>query len=769
MRPALQRELEPGRFLCSSRFLPETPTMFGNFFQLLRKFAGSLSFKLSFYAGLIMFVALLAFAYHSIISQERSLSERIIQAAVKDSEVIKAAVWYGMMTNDREVIREIVKAIGRRGGFEEVGIYDGKGMLRYSSRSEGAGRERQEEADQLLQDIATNASIRHKISDDRDWIRVINPIANGRSCTAAACHAHPESEKVLGALAIRMSLAGGKEEIYRNARNTVVMAFLLFLAISSVIGLAVIFFVNPSLRRLQDRTTKMARGEYLPETASAGSDEIAELSRSFDEMSRQVNERTTFLAERRKFWRSLFEEVPCYLTVVSRDYKIVRANKAFREQFGDQVGKNCFVGYKGLDSRCPECPVAKTFADGLSHQSEEHWKLNGQDAYVIVTTGPVFDDGGNIAEVLEMSVDVTRLKQLQIELDKKQREYKQLFENVPCYLTVVDRDFNIVQANRVFHQDFGQNVGRKCFRVYKKRESKCDNCPVEQTFADGLPHNSEEVWRRNGQETNIVVNTAPLTDEAGKILAVMEMSTNVTEVKRLQSELALLGETVAGMSHTIKNILSGLQGGVYVVDSGLKRQKADRVEQGWAMVKNNVERISDLVQGILYASRERKPEYKECDPGEILSDVCDLYEAKAKAGGVALTRRFDREMRHCLLDPVGIHTALANLLSNAVEACRAGSDDTRHITVAGRVEGERLIMQVADDGTGMPEEVKEKLFGRFYSTKGAKGTGLGLVITKKIIEEHEGSIIVESEPGRGTNFTIEIPLRPPTPVLRTAV
>jgi len=223
------------------------------------------------------------------------------------------------------------------------------------------------------------------------------------------------------------------------------------------------------------------------------------------------------------------------------------------------------------------------------------------------------------------------------------------------------------------------------------------------------------------------------------------------------------------MSHTIKNILSGLQGGVYVVDSGLKRQKADRVEQGWAMVKNNVERISDLVQGILYASKERKPEYKECDPGEILSEVCDLYEAKAKAEGVTLTRQFDREMRHCLLDPVGIHTALANLLSNAVEACRARSDDTRHITVAGRVEGERLIMQVADDGTGMPEEVKERLFGKFYSTKGTKGTGLGLVITKKIIEEHQGSIIVESEPGRGTNFTIEIPLRPPTPVLRTAV
>ncbi|MFC1835977.1 nitrogen regulation protein NR(II), partial [Thermodesulfobacteriota bacterium] len=300
---------------------------------------------------------------------------------------------------------------------------------------------------------------------------------------------------------------------------------------------------------------------------------------------------------------------------------------------------------------------------------------------------------------------------------------------------------------------------QKCYRIYKNRESRCDNCPVAKTFADGQSHQSEEVWRRDGDrgDTNIVVTTAPLMDDDGEISAVMEMSTNITEVKQLQSELALLGETIAGMSHTIKNILSGLQGGVYVVDSGLKRNREDRVRQGWGMVKRNVSKVSELVQGILYASKEREPEYKECDPGEILSDVCDLYETKAGNEGIALLREFDPQMGKGLLDPSGIHSALSNLISNAVEACRGVDGCPKCIRVAGEVSNGTLTMHVADDGVGMPEEVREKLFGRFYSTKGSRGTGLGLVLTKKVVQEHGGTITVESEPGKGTSFVIAIP------------
>jgi PAS domain S-box-containing protein len=734
--------------------------MLNNPVEFLRKFVAGLSFKLSFYAGLLVLPVLLVFAYKTVKAQEHDIIDKIIQGAVGNTEVIKAALRFAMMTNDREGIRSVVEAARRGGGFEEVDVFDHEGILRFSGHSserEGKARDR---SDPLLEGIASDPSVRHLISNDGRGLRVVNPFLNTKSCYTAACHHHPKSARVLGALSVELSLAGVREQIDANARRTVTFAVILFLSVSTVIGLLVIFFVDPSLKRLKENAAKMARGEYFPGSPAEGPGEMAELSRSFDEMSRRITERTAHLAERRKMYKSLFEEVPCYLTVVDRDYRIVRANRAFREQFGDQVGKACYVGYKELDAKCPDCPVARTFSDGGSHRSEEEWRLAGERAYVIVNTAPIFDDRGRVTEVLEMSVDVTELKELQEELRRRQEEYGHLFSNVPCYLTVLNESFDIVEANSLFRRDFGDGIGRKCYRVYKGGDSKCDNCPVERTFKDGESHQSEEIWRRNGEESNIIVHTAPLTDDAGRITSVIEMSTNITEVKRLQNELALLGETIAGMSHTIKNILSGLQGGVYVVDSGLERNMDDRVRLGWTMVKKNVEKISDLVQGILYASKERPPEYVQCDPAAILTDVCDLFEAEARAAGIELIRDFDTTPVRGMLDPAGIHGVLTNLVSNALEACRTSPNGDCRVKVVGRVTDGILIMEIIDNGTGIPEEIKERLFGRFYSTKGSRGTGLGLVITKKIVGEHGGKIAVYSEPGRGATFRVEIPFGP---------
>jgi histidine kinase len=731
--------------------------MLQNSIQLLKKFTNSLSFKISFYTGLIMFFAVLAFAYHSITEQEQHAINRMIQSALRDSEVIKAAVRDKMVANDRDAITEIVKSIGEQAPFKDINIFDNQGTVHYASHPVPEEVSSKLKSDPLLRDVAVDTSVKHRISEDGMRLKVVSPILNTESCSSAACHSHSQDQKILGALAIKIPLDDLRQEIFGNAKKTLIFAFLLFLFVSTIIGLAVIFLINPSIRRLQEEAARLARGEYQPRTVATGSDEMAELSRSFEEMSRMVNERATRLAEGRRMYKSLFEEVPCYLTVVNSDYRIIRANRAFKDQFGDIIGKHCFLGYKERDSKCEFCPVEKTFADGSSHQSEETWRVGGEDAHVIVKTAPIFDDKGVMTEVLEMSLDVTRLKALQVELQKKQEEYKYLFENVPCYITLVDKDYNIIQSNKMFQEHFGGKAGTKCYAIYKNSDRKCDNCPVEKTFIDRLSHESEEIWRRNGEETHIIVNTAPVMSENGEIHAVMEISTNITEVKKLQNELTILGETIAGMSHTIKNILSGLQGGVYVVDSGLQRGREDRVREGWDMVKRNVEKVSDLVNEILYASKGREPEYTECDPAQILNDVCGLYQERLRAEEITLIKDFESQMKLGMLDGRQIHNAVANLVSNALHASRESSNRPRQIRVSGRVEQDELRITVSDNGIGMTEETREKLFKKFYSTKGSKGTGLGLVITRKIVQEHGGSISVESEYGKGTSFCIRIP------------
>ncbi len=197
-----------------------------------------------------------------------------------------------------------------------------------------------------------------------------------------------------------------------------------------------------------------------------------------------------------------------------------------------------------------------------------------------------------------------------------------------------------------------------------------------------------------------------------------------------------------------------------MVDSGLRSGKDDRIHNGWKMVKKNVEKVSDLVKDILYASKEREPEYQECDPGSVLQDVCSLYQDKAESAGIKIIRKFAPEMGSWMLDPKGIHNAISNLVSNAIEACRNDCKKPNHsVEIAAIIDQGNLFIKVSDNGTGMPEEVRQNLFKKFYSTKGSGGTGLGLVVTRKIVEEHGGSIRVESSLGEGSTFFVEIPLR----------
>ena len=316
--------------------------------RFVTKFTRSLSFKLSFYTAFIMFLALLAFAYHSISAEEDNLITKMIQGALKDSEVIKAAIWNGMMTKDRAVIRQIVQTIGAEEGFKEINIYDANGVLHYTSKPDLTNERLTSPKNPLLEDIGTNTSVRHTISQSGKSLLVVNPLLNEKSCSAASCHAHPESQKVLGALEVKLPLEGVSQGIAKTTRKTVVFAFVLFILISTIGGLAVTYLVIPSIRRLQRRAAKMARGEYDPKGRSVGSDEMAELLRSFDKMSRQINERTDELDASRKMYKSLFEEAPCYLTVVSPDYPDRQGKSDFSEINSVCEQANTVSRYKGL-------------------------------------------------------------------------------------------------------------------------------------------------------------------------------------------------------------------------------------------------------------------------------------------------------------------------------------------------------------------------------------------------------------------------------------
>jgi len=255
------------------------------------------------------------------------------------------------------------------------------------------------------------------------------------------------------------------------------------------------------------------------------------------------------------------------------------------------------------------------------------------------------------------------------------------------------------------------------------------------------------------------------------LIAVANTLAGIIMRKRLESELVkserlvAIGQTVSGLAHCIKSILFGLEGGFYVVNKGFRKDDINKLHTGWNMVRKNIDRVSNLVSDLLSYSKERMPEYEICSPNIIAEEVCELMEPKAKEtleGKIELIRDFDPDLGEVLLDTEGINRCLLNLVSNAIDACLADEDKnkTHRVKVTTSRDGEgKFAFQVSDNGCGMDDEVKKQLFTSFFSTKGSKGTGLGLLITQKIVQEHGGTLSAKSEPGKAATFTMLLPCK----------
>lgn len=457
-------------------------------------------------------------------------------------------------------------------------------------------------------------------------------------------------------------------------------------------------------------------------------------------------------------YREVFDEMPCFLTVQDRDFKIVAANGRFKKFFGDVEGRFCYQVYKQRSERCEVCPVARTFRDGERHESEEEvTTLSGDVLNVLVRSKPIYDESGDIVGAMEMSTDITHIKNLQKLLRGSQKRYRTLFDEVPCYISIQDQDLNIIEANKAFLEDFGRALGSRCYEAYKHRNTPCEPCPVQQTLADGISHTREEiVTSRHGARKNVLVTTAPIR-ENGELTAVMEMSADITQVRELEDRLTQLGLLIGSVSHSLKGLLNGLSGGTYLVNSGFAKGDEGRVKRGWATVQRNAERIKTMVSDILYYAKDRVPSWEELSAAEIAGDVIAMMESRADELQADLRIELGPEVGVFDGDPQAIRSLLANLVENSLDACRLSEyPEGRSVVVRVSGDTDMVRFEVEDDGLGMDQETQEKAFSLFFSSKGT-GTGLGLFISDKIARAHGGDIDLHSKLGEGTKFIVTLP------------
>ncbi len=229
----------------------------------------------------------------------------------------------------------------------------------------------------------------------------------------------------------------------------------------------------------------------------------------------------------------------------------------------------------------------------------------------------------------------------------------------------------------------------------------------------------------------------------------------------LQAErLAAIGQTIAALSHHIKNILQGLRSGSEILKMGLKEKKDNLIEQGSRLAEKNQAKIYDLVMDMLNYSKERVPAVEPTDLNELVKDIYELLTPRAAELNVKLAINLTENLPIVQADSEGIHRALLNIVANAIDAVEERPEP--QVTVGTRLGEEGWVrIVVLDNGPGIAQEKLLEIFQPFVSSKGSRGTGLGLPVSRKILREHGGDIVVQSQVNVGSKFVLKLPIKSP--------
>ncbi len=351
----------------------------------------------------------------------------------------------------------------------------------------------------------------------------------------------------------------------------------------------------------------------------------------------------------------------------------------------------------------------------------------------------------------------------------KRRLGLEVFDRSPCHVAVVDSELRVVLSNGAFDQTFGSERAPYCHRLYKSSEQPCESCVAAEVFADGREHvSAEDGLSAANTAVRYQVRGIPVRGEDGAVELVLLISVDTSRVTELEEalrqaeRLANVGLSTAGLAHTIKNILAGLDGGAYMVTTGIDKQNEARTRAGWQMVQQYIDQVTTLVKNLLSYARPRDRAREPVEVAALVDDVLGLYRERASTSGTTLEANVDAGLPAVDMDRASMHATLANMVANAIDACTwdPDLDKTHRVVVVAHHRDGRLCLEVADNGTGIAAEHQPKVLHAFFTTKGIRGTGLGLLLSKQAVADHGGTIDFESTPGQGTRFRIELPVTP---------
>jgi PAS domain S-box-containing protein len=355
-----------------------------------------------------------------------------------------------------------------------------------------------------------------------------------------------------------------------------------------------------------------------------------------------------------------------------------------------------------------------------------------------------------------------RAKQTYGEIAKSKQQLQAIFDGITDGLIIVDRDFRVIAVNKAEAAFLGIRpqdiVGKPCYEVYCRGDHACELCPAHETFATGKPALAAKLEHASGyHRKGVDVYTFPVKNENGETIQAIQYIKDVTDRLKLQTQLreveqmAGIGQMAANVAHEIRNPLIAVGGFARQLHEALDPDDPRR--EYTSIILEEVTRLEQILREQLTLERHLQPVLAPVDVNQILRDVRKLLSHGLLSSRTRLVGKLADALPVTMGDANQLKQAFLNVVNNAIQSMTEGGV----VEISTEQKGPDILVTVADTGPGIPQEVMSKLFMPFFTTR-KTGSGLGLAVTRRIVENHGGTIDVESEEGKGTTVRITLPI-----------
>jgi histidine kinase len=741
--------------------------------------------KLILSVGLTLLLSISTWAYFNIKYQTQKIMKDIMIATDRLSNTIILGAHYAMMLNSREDINNIINNVSKQKEIDTIRIYNKKGQIKFSNRTSEINLMTNIKAEACdvchrkeppLAELGLSQKARTFSSPNgHRLLGIISPIRNESGCSSDSCHVHPKGKKILGALDVVVSLEQTDKDIAFLKNGIIGLAVFAFLVTSAIIFVFVLKFVNQPIKKLIDASNNIAKGEYLSNIDINQNDEMGQLFVAINKMGKRIASKQAQLKKQRDEYQNLFELVPCLITIQDENYQLVSYNKEFEETFNPTPGDYCFRVYKQRDKKCEVCPVEKTFKDGQSHYGQETGQdKDGNTTYWLSRTSPIQDAKGDVVSVMEVCLDITRMKQLEERLEKSERKYYAIFNNIPNAVFVLNMNtLEILDCNKsvkaVYGYEKDEITGRSFLDLFLDEERDHYAFKImTSAYINQVKHVD-----KYGKTLFAAIRVSPSEYLGQKVLLVTTSDIS----KRLEAEqqlihagkMATLGEMATGIAHELNQPLSVIKTACSFCLKKIKGKEVIKEKDLYTMLEKidrNVNRSANIISHMRQFARKSDVVLGEIQINDVLKRAHDIFSQQLKIRGIDVVWDIQKTLPTIMADSSRLEQVFINLLLNAKDAIEEKwwspepAMGTKKITLKTKLEGNTVVVEVNDTGVGISEDMGDKIFEPFFTTKEVgKGTGLGLSISYGIIKDCHGDIKVSMNEQGETCFRITFPVK----------